>query len=218
MRSASPASSTSAAPASPAATSTAARSPPSASSPIRSAREPGARMYRTGDLARYRTRRPHRVPRPQRPPGQDPRLPHRAGRDRGPARARYPGIAEAVVVAREDGPGDRRLVAYYAARAQPAAVLALDALRAHLAAALPDYMVPAAYVELAALPAHPQRQARSQGAARARRRRRSSCAATSRPSAPSRPRSRGCGPSCSASSASAATITSSSSAATRCSP
>ncbi len=38
-------------------------------------------------------RRRHRVPRPPRPPGQDPRLPHRAGRDRGRARASTPACA-----------------------------------------------------------------------------------------------------------------------------
>ena len=52
----------------------------------RSAR-PGARLYRTGDLARCLPDGGHRVPRPHRPPGQGARLPHRAGRDRGGARA-----------------------------------------------------------------------------------------------------------------------------------
>ena len=50
--------------------------------------EPGARLYRTGDLARWRPDGDARVPRPRRPPGQGPRLPHRARRDRGGARAR----------------------------------------------------------------------------------------------------------------------------------
>ena len=49
------------------------------------ARRPG-RMYRTGDLVRRREDGRHRLPRPHRPPGQDPRLPHRARRDRGGAR------------------------------------------------------------------------------------------------------------------------------------
>ena len=47
------------------------------------AASPGARLYRTGDLARWLARRRPRVPGPHRPPGEDPRLPHRAGRDRG---------------------------------------------------------------------------------------------------------------------------------------
>ena len=46
----------------------------------------GARVYRTGDLVTLLAGRRARVPRPPRPPGEDPRLPHRAGRDRGRAR------------------------------------------------------------------------------------------------------------------------------------
>ena len=45
----------------------------------------GERLYRTGDLARYQTRREHRLSRPDRPSGEDPRLPDRAWRDRGGA-------------------------------------------------------------------------------------------------------------------------------------
>ena len=59
---------------------------------------PGARLYRTGDLARRRPDGDARVPRPHRPPGQDPRLPHRAGRDRGGARRAIPAVREAAVV------------------------------------------------------------------------------------------------------------------------
>ena len=54
----------------------------------------GGRMYRTGDLARWRAGRAARLPRPGRRPGQGPRLPDRAGRDRvgaGPAPGRRPG-------------------------------------------------------------------------------------------------------------------------------
>ena len=61
-------------------------STPSASSPIRSA--PGERLYRTGDLRPLAARRRDRIRRPRRRPGQDPRLPHRARRDRGRASAR----------------------------------------------------------------------------------------------------------------------------------
>ena len=50
--------------------------------------EPGARLYRTGDLGAVARRRDARVPRPHRLPGEDPRLPHRARRDRGAARRR----------------------------------------------------------------------------------------------------------------------------------
>ncbi|HSU81126.1 MAG TPA: amino acid adenylation domain-containing protein, partial [Thermoanaerobaculia bacterium] len=65
------------------------------------------------------------------------------------ALATYPGVREAVVLAREDGEsGERRLVAYLGAAAEPDQ----DGLRAHLAARLPDYMLPAAVVTLPSLP------------------------------------------------------------------
>jgi amino acid adenylation domain-containing protein len=51
-------------------------------------------------------------------------------------------VRDALVLAREDEPGDQRLVAYYLAD-EPVAV---EALRAHLGERLPEYMVPAAYV------------------------------------------------------------------------
>ncbi|MGB9121882.1 MAG: amino acid adenylation domain-containing protein [Candidatus Angelobacter sp.] len=60
----------------------------------------------------------------------------------------YPGIREAVVIAREGKPGDKKLVAYYCA----AQAIALDALRAHMKASLPDYMVPAVFMPMDALP------------------------------------------------------------------
>src|SRR5215213_7117615 len=62
----------------------------------------------------------------------------------------HEGVREAVVVAREDAPGDRRLVAYWVGEA-----VEIDALRAHLSQRLPEYMVPAAYVRLEALPLTP---------------------------------------------------------------
>ncbi|UOZ02729.1 non-ribosomal peptide synthetase [Amycolatopsis sp. WQ 127309] len=60
-----------------------------------------------------------------------------------------PGVAEAVVVAREDTPDDRRLVAYLVPGADP---LDLPALRARLTSSLPGYLVPSAFVVLPALP------------------------------------------------------------------
>ncbi len=67
--------------------------------------------------------------------------------------SRHDAVARATVVAREDRPGDRRLVAYIVARegAPPADA----ALRAHVSRVLPDYMVPAVFVHLDTLPLTP---------------------------------------------------------------
>ncbi|MES9594382.1 MULTISPECIES: amino acid adenylation domain-containing protein, partial [unclassified Streptomyces] len=59
-------------------------------------------------------------------------------------------VRDGVVVVREDTPGDKRLVAYYVPA--PGATVGLAALRAELGRALPEYMVPAAFVGLEALP------------------------------------------------------------------
>ena len=113
---------------------------------------PGARFYRTGDLGRYRAdgviefigRRDFQV----KIRGFRIELGEIEAR-----LARCAGVHEAAVLAREDQPGDQRLVAYYVAvdGAAPEAA----ALRAELGAQLPDYMVPSAYVALAALPLTP---------------------------------------------------------------
>src|SRR5262249_8281265 len=74
---------------------------------------------------------------------------------------RHAQAKEAVVLAREDGRGEKRLVAYYPVRNLAAAAggseeaVGAEELRAHLVAALPDYMVPAAYVQLDRLPLTP---------------------------------------------------------------
>ncbi|WP_338270543.1 amino acid adenylation domain-containing protein, partial [Corallococcus caeni] len=63
------------------------------------------------------------------------------------------GVAENTVIAREDSPGIKRLVAYVGA---PEAMRpTVDALRAELKTRLPEYMVPAAFVMLESLPLTP---------------------------------------------------------------
>jgi len=111
----------------------------------------GARLYRSGDLARWL------------PDGQleylgriDQQLKIRGFRiEPGEIEARLlaqDGVANAAVIAVE-GPTGSRLAAYVV----PAENAAIDvaSLRAALAAQLPDYMVPAAFVVLAALPLTP---------------------------------------------------------------
>ncbi|WP_395608028.1 amino acid adenylation domain-containing protein [Pseudomonas sp. B22129] len=61
----------------------------------------------------------------------------------------FAGIQDVVVLAREDVPGDKRLVAYFTWAGEP---VGLDSVRAHLQGQLPDYMLPSAYVPLVQLP------------------------------------------------------------------
>ncbi|HYH79230.1 MAG TPA: amino acid adenylation domain-containing protein, partial [Longimicrobium sp.] len=112
--------------------------------------ELGARLYRTGDLGRRLADRTLEFL------GRtDFQVKIRGFRvELGEIEARlaeHPAVREAVVAAREDVPGDTRLVAYYVA----GEALEAQALRAHLAAGLPEHMVPAAYVRLDALPLTP---------------------------------------------------------------
>jgi hypothetical protein len=65
--------------------------------------------------------------------------------------AEHPGVRESVVVAREDVPGEKRLVAYVVGEETDGA----EALRAHLGETLPSYMVPSAFVRLEQLPLTP---------------------------------------------------------------
>lgn len=109
---------------------------------------PDARMYRTGDIAR-------RLP--------DGNIDLLGRRDRQvklrgirvepgeieAVLARQPQVRQAVVVLREDVPGNKRLVAYLCARGDAPAEVDL---RAFARQSLPDYMVPAAFVMLPELP------------------------------------------------------------------
>jgi hypothetical protein len=62
----------------------------------------------------------------------------------------HPSLLETVVVAREDTPGTRRLVAYFVAR--PGISPSIGELRTFIKDRLPEYMVPVAFVSLEALP------------------------------------------------------------------
>ncbi|MBD0319648.1 MAG: LLM class flavin-dependent oxidoreductase, partial [Gemmatimonadetes bacterium] len=110
------------------------------------------RLYRTGDLARFR------------PDGTveflgriDHQIKIRGYRiELGEIESllnAHPAVREAVVVVREDVPGDKRLVAYLVARA--GAEIDAAELREILRAQLPEYMVPAHFVVMAALPLTP---------------------------------------------------------------
>ncbi len=129
-----------------------------------------SRLYRTGDLVRYRA---------------DGVLEHLGRIDhqvkiRGfrielgeieAALLRHPAVASAVVVAREDAPGDKRLVAYVEPRQEPRSKnqepgsenlledaelkAQTSALRTYLEERLPAYMVPALFVVMDALPLTP---------------------------------------------------------------
>jgi amino acid adenylation domain-containing protein len=70
--------------------------------------------------------------------------------------ARYPGLAHAVVVARQVQDGEKHLIAYVVPEPdQAGGRFDADGLRAHVAGLLPEYMVPSAFVTLDALPLTP---------------------------------------------------------------
>ncbi|HEY0544285.1 MAG TPA: amino acid adenylation domain-containing protein [Pyrinomonadaceae bacterium] len=112
--------------------------------------QPGARLYRTGDLARYNR------------DGQIEflgRLDHQV-KIRGlrieleeieAVLATHEAVGECLVLAREDTPGDKRLVAYLVA-APGETLPETSLLRRYLRDRLPDYMIPTAFVALDSLP------------------------------------------------------------------
>ncbi len=119
---------------------------------------PGARLYRSGDLARWRTT------------GEIEylgRIDHQV-KIRGyrielgeieATLAQHPAVQQGVVLLREDRPSEKQLVAYVVVPPEqhPASDTAalVTELRAFLAARLPDYMLPAAFVVLDTLPLTP---------------------------------------------------------------
>jgi acyl-coenzyme A synthetase/AMP-(fatty) acid ligase len=117
---------------------------------------PGARLYRTGDRARYQAAGDleflGRI-------DQQVKV-HGFRIELGEIEAvlgSHPGVRDCVVLAREDVPGDRRLVAYAVVRpslssARPPRV---EELQRHLQARLPEFMIPGAFVFLEALPLTP---------------------------------------------------------------
>jgi amino acid adenylation domain-containing protein len=112
----------------------------------------GERLYRTGDLARYR------------PDGSvellgrtDHQVKVRGFRieleEIEAALGRHAGVGQAVVIAREDRPDDQRLVAYVTAGS--GGVPGAGELRSHLAAQLPEHMLPSTFVSLERMPLTP---------------------------------------------------------------
>jgi len=110
--------------------------------------EPGARFYKTGDLVRFVSDDAIEFL-----GRKDQQVKIRGYRiEPGEIEAQlelHPDVREAIVIPREDQPGEKRLVAYVAAAAPS---LQVSDLRSHLAERLPEYMVPSSFVLLSALP------------------------------------------------------------------
>jgi len=116
--------------------------------------DPGARMYRTGDLAFFRSDGSLKLL-----GRMDFQIKIRGYRiEAGEIETllcEQPAVQDAVVLAREDTPGDKRLVAYVVPQPQSGDDLNIGALREVLRRRLPDYMVPTAFVTLEAVPLNP---------------------------------------------------------------
>ncbi len=114
--------------------------------------EPGARLYKTGDLARYLSdghleflgRLDHQI----KLRGFRIELGVIEG-----VLGQHPAVHQAVVLAREDAPGNARLVTYVVPSREP--VPTTSELHSFLKAKLPEYMVPPAFVLLDSLPLTP---------------------------------------------------------------
>ncbi len=115
---------------------------------------PGARLYRTGDLARYWPNGTLEFVR-----RLDQQVKIRGFRvELGEIEAaleRHAALAQAVVIAREEQPGDMRLVAYVVENQETGSESLTSDLRAYLREYLPDYMIPSAFVALKSLPLTP---------------------------------------------------------------
>lgn len=110
---------------------------------------PGARMYRTGDLARWL------------PNGEiaflgrlDEQVKVRGYRvepsEVSTVLGQHPAVQTGLVIATEDAPGEKQLVAYLVL--SPGATVSATALREYLRQRVPDYMVPAAFIPISSLP------------------------------------------------------------------
>src|SRR6266516_3752451 len=114
--------------------------------------QPGRRLYRTGDLARYLSNGDIECL------GRaDDQVKVRGFRiELGEIEAvlnQHPAVRQVVVVAREDRPGDKSLVAYFVSAHETE--LSVTELRDYIKGKLPDYMMPSAFVALEELPLTP---------------------------------------------------------------
>ncbi|HYK20076.1 MAG TPA: phosphopantetheine-binding protein, partial [Pyrinomonadaceae bacterium] len=112
-------------------------------------RVPGARLYKTGDLARFvaggEIEFLGRVDQQVKVRGFRIELGEIEN-----VLEQHPGVREAVVVAREDASGGKRLIAYVVAREEPPPTT--SELRDHLRKTVPEYMVPSSFIVLDTLP------------------------------------------------------------------